>query len=297
MSARTRIFVCSAEADRARAEETCRSLAGAGLNVEIIGASQCEEREIAGVLGSARFALTFFSNRSPDDATFGAHLDAAVRRAGQLPSDRVFIVPVRLEKCDVPPSVDHLQLLDLFKEGGSEKIVDLIRAELALFTDDRDGRVYRTIEIGGVTWLAENLDYEVADSWRYDDDPAHGKRYGRLYTWQGALAACPPGWHIPDVGEWERLAADVGGSWDFVKSAEAYRALTKEGGFHALLGGLRERTPFDACYEKDQNGHYWGGSAHGDVATFSFAGKVGRLLRSKAEKLDNGYSCRCVRDL
>jgi uncharacterized protein (TIGR02145 family) len=222
----------------------------------------------------------------------------ALQSARQRPPDRVFIIPVRLEKCDVPESVDHLQLIDLFKEEEFDKVVEVIRGELALFTDDRDAHVYRTIEIGNLTWLRENLNYEVDDSWWYDNKPAHARPFGRLYTWKAALAACPPGWHIPDVGEWEQLAANVGGTWDFVKSADAYQALTEEsGGFQAVLGGLHERTPFDAFYEKGQNGHYWGGNDQSGVYTFSFGGKVGRLLSSKADRLDNGYSCRCVRDL
>jgi uncharacterized protein (TIGR02145 family) len=294
-----RLFVCCAAADKARAEETCKRLGSAGLNIEIIALSNGGEREIENAIASARFVLVFFSNQSASDGeALHRHLDVALHSARQIPRDRVFIIPVRLEKCDVPESVEHLQLVDLFKEEEFEKIIEVIREELALFTDDRDGRVYRTIEIGNLTWLADNLNYEVDDSWWYDNKPAHATPFGRLYTWKAALAACPSGWHIPEVREWERLAANVRGTWDFVKSADAYKALTEEGGgFQAVLGGLREKTPFDAFYEKGQNGHYWGGNPQSGVYTFSFGGKTGRLLSSKADRLDNGFSCRCVRDL
>jgi uncharacterized protein (TIGR02145 family) len=296
---RTRIFVCCAPADKVRAEETCKRLDSAGLDLEIIGLSNRGEGEVENAIASARFVLVFFSNRSaPDEEALNRRLDMALQSARQIPRGRVFIIPVRLDQCDVPERVDHLQLIDLFKEGEFQKVVEVIREELALFTDDRDGQVYRTIQIGNLTWLAENLNYEVDDSWWYDNKPAHARPFGRLYTWKAVLAACPSGWHIPHVREWEQLAANVGGSWDFVKSANAYKALTEEGGgFLAVLGGLRERTPFDAFYEKGQNGHYWGGNAESGVYTFSFGGNVGRLLSSKADRLDNGYSCRCVRDL
>ena len=294
---RSRLFVCRAAMDRASAEETCQRLERAGLNLELIGLSNGHEGEAENAIASARFVLVFFSNRSTSDQTLDQQLDTALRLAPARSRDRVFIIPVRLDKCDVPGTVDHLQLIDLFREEGFGQIVDVIRSELALFTDDRDGQVYRTVEIGNRTWLAENLNYEVDDSWWYEDEPAHARPFGRLYTWKAALAACPPGWHIPDVGEWEQVAASVGGSWDFVKSAGAYRALTEEGGgFQAVLGGLRERTPFDAFYEKGQNGHYWGSNAQGGAYTFSFAGKMGRLVSFEADKLDNGYSCRCVKD-
>jgi hypothetical protein len=96
-----------------------------------------------------------------------------------------------------------------------------------------------------------------------------------------------------------QLAASVGGTWDFVKSATAFKALLEEGsGFQAVLGGLHEKRPFDRFYERSQSGIYWRGYAQSGVYTFVFGGKVGRLLTSeaRAEELENGYSCRCVMD-
>ena len=59
---------------------------------------------------------------------------------------------------------------------------------LGTMTDERDGKVYKTfsIEVEGetFTWLAENLNYAVDNSWCYEDDPANCEKYGRLYsTW------------------------------------------------------------------------------------------------------------------
>jgi len=295
-----RIFVCCVPADKARAEEACKKLDEVGLNIEIVGLLDDDERVLEDSVGSARFVLVFFSNQSASESeALNRYLEIALRSAQKIPKDRVFIIPVRLDKCDVPKSVDHLQLIDLFKKEGFDQIVETIRGELALFVDNRDGQVYRTIEMGGVTWLAENLNYEVKDSWWYDNERTNGRPFGRLYTWEGAQTACPSGWHIPAVAEWEQLATSVGGTWDFVRSAAAYKALTEEGsGFQAALGGLHERKPFDAFYERGQNGIYWGGDAQTGIYTFTFGGKVGRLLSSKAEakELEKGYSCRCAKD-
>jgi uncharacterized protein (TIGR02145 family) len=73
------------------------------------------------------------------------------------------------------------------------------------FTDSRDGRKYRTVEIGGETWMAENLNYETGKSWCYDDQPFNCDRYGRLYDWATARFACPTGWHLPTRQEWTTL--------------------------------------------------------------------------------------------
>ncbi|WP_290731354.1 MULTISPECIES: FISUMP domain-containing protein [unclassified Fibrobacter] len=101
-------------------------------------------------------------------------------------------------------------------------------------TDSRDGQTYRTLNIAGRTWMAENLNF--ADSSKlpilegnnrcYDDDPSECEAFGRLYSREAALndsrctcyngtcpsmsgnvqGICPSGWHIPSKSEAEQLA-------------------------------------------------------------------------------------------
>ena len=83
---------------------------------------------------------------------------------------------------------------------------DAKRGELE---DPRDGQSYPTVDIAGMTWFAANLAWAVPGSFCYDDEE-NCRLYGRLYRWEQALAACPPGSHMASELEWQALERAVG---------------------------------------------------------------------------------------
>ena len=90
--------------------------------------------------------------------------------------------------------------------------------------DPRDGQVYNTARINGFWIMTENLRYgtrlpdsiwqknnDKAEYYNFNNDPDK-EEYGGLYTWDevmdyeylpGVQGLCPPGWHIPEISEWQ----------------------------------------------------------------------------------------------
>ena len=89
-----------------------------------------------------------------------------------------------------------------------------------VYLDTRDNQYYKTIEIDGVTWFAENLNYEVEGSLCHELNPKHCDFYGRMYSQKIALngadsvpqdkvqGICPEGTHLPTYKEFTLLLAE-----------------------------------------------------------------------------------------
>ena len=134
--------------------------------------------------------------------------------------------------------------------------------------DERDGHVYKTIQIGNQVWMAQNLNYdrnegnyvEIDGSYCYEEEPDSCTTMGRLYTWLLARRVCPIRWHLPTNEEWQELFDFVGDTHKLLSEKHPYGTFVDEYGFSARPGGSRDGTYSNVRYS--QMTHFWSASGN-----------------------------------
>ena len=172
-------------------------------------------------------------------------------------------------------------------------------------TDSRDGKSYKTVVIGGKTWMAENLNFATDSSFCYDDVPANCTKYGRLYQEFDAEKACPEGWALPTEDDWRDLVntakSEFGDQNGSLRALDAWEdtifgdnvVATNATGFSALPGGYRAST--GECDGEGKKAYFWGVSNN----TLTYAWILSNQYDMDKESGRKGYfaySVRCVKN-
>lgn len=165
-------------------------------------------------------------------------------------------------------------------------------------TDSRDGHVYRTVDIGDQTWMAENLSYDMAGSECWADEDSCDVR-GRFYEWKNAKNACPVGWHLPSTAEWYALFSAVGGQrvagkalrnktgWDGCDDCK------DEYGFSAITTGIA----YSTAIIFDGDADFWSFAENdSNHAYFMFLKYNTNMARIIDRDFSMRSSIRCVKD-
>jgi len=198
---------------------------------------------------------------------------------------------------------------------------------------DIDGNVYKTIQIGTQTWMAENLKttkYRNGDligtttpatldistqtnpkyQWAYGGNESNVATYGRLYTWYAATDSrniCPTGWHVPTDSEWTSLTTFLGDeSVAGSKLKEAGTShwqspnsdATNSSGFTALPSGYRY---INGEYNNIGGyGHWWSYTEYSTDIAWSRSISYNLSIASRNYNFNfgksTGFSVRCVKD-
>jgi hypothetical protein len=129
------VFVAYAVEDLAIVRKLCDALRAAGcspwLDKDHLMPGQNWTQSIERAISEADAFVACFSQRSVSKrGMFQSELRRAIDCAQKRPLDDVFLLPVRLERCAVPPRIaDQVQYVDLFPdwERGVKRVVRSIR--------------------------------------------------------------------------------------------------------------------------------------------------------------------------
>lgn len=156
---------------------------------------------------------------------------------------------------------------------------------------------YKAVDIGGVVWMAENLNIETNGSYCYNDVPDNCSIYGRLYTYEAAQTACPDGWHLATANEWDLLNQTVGTNSSasyYLKSVTGWWTDVGNGndayGFTALPGGIRN---IDGVYsDLTLAGYFW--ATDGSSVSYELHYNTSNLAQQTNIPGETAMSVRCV---
>ena len=181
--------------------------------------------------------------------------------------------------------------------------VSKVPNEMGSMIDPRDGQVYKTATIGEQTWMAENLNYENDGSFCYDDRMSYCIKYGRLYTWDAAMKACPTGYHLPTLEEWNILLDSVGGvehagtklkiSTGWENGYINYEKGKDCCGFSALPAGRKNK---DGSYiEKFKRTYFWSASEITSFMAYNISMKTSSAAHLYESSKISALSVRCLK--
>jgi len=122
-----KVFLCHGSGDKPAVRRLYRYLVDQGIDAwldeEKLLPGQDWNLEIAKAMDSADIIIVCLSRSSVDKEGYvQREIKAAIDKALEKPDGTVFIIPARLEECELPYRLSQYQWVDLFEADGREKL-------------------------------------------------------------------------------------------------------------------------------------------------------------------------------
>jgi len=123
-----KIFLCHSSGDKPEVEKLYKYFSQQGadpwLDSEKLLPGQDWNYEINKALDVSDVILLCLSKKSVDKEGYvQREIRIALDRALEMPEGRIFLIPGRLEECELPRRLQSYQWVDLFTENGMDKLV------------------------------------------------------------------------------------------------------------------------------------------------------------------------------
>jgi hypothetical protein len=133
---RPRVFLCHGSEDKNAMRALHGRLLGDGQNPwldekDIIPGEDWGEA-IQKAIRTSRFVLVCLSRKSVGKTGYvQKEITLALDRADEQPQGRIYMIPVRLEPCDVPQRLRKWQYVDLFEERGYQRLLEALNRSIS----------------------------------------------------------------------------------------------------------------------------------------------------------------------
>jgi hypothetical protein len=131
-----RVFLCHASGDKPKARDLYRRLLAEGIDAwldeEKLLPGQNWRVEIPKAVKSADIVIVCLSRASVSKEGYvQKEIKFALDIAEEKPDGTIFIIPLRLDDCQVPDRLADLQWVNLFDKSGHKKLLDALRLRAA----------------------------------------------------------------------------------------------------------------------------------------------------------------------
>lgn len=128
---RIRVFLCHASDDKAIVRGLSRDLVSAGFDVWVdedkLLPGHDWELEIQRAIRESDAVLACLSQRSVTKSGFvQRELRLALNMADEKPEGRIFLIPVKIEPCEVPDRLQRWQWVALYEDGAKDRLMQAL---------------------------------------------------------------------------------------------------------------------------------------------------------------------------
>lgn len=122
------VFISYAREDVAAAKGIFTALTESGLrpwlDLECLVPGEDWELSIRTAIRNAKYVVVCLSRKSIEKrGFFQKEMKTAISTLDEIPEKERYLIPIRLDECDVPQRLQHLQWVNLFEEGGFKKLL------------------------------------------------------------------------------------------------------------------------------------------------------------------------------
>ena len=145
-------------------------------------------------------------------------------------------------------------------------------------------KTYKTSNLGGKIWMAENIAAYIPDSSVcYGNEHMNCESMGRLYTWNAATTGlCPKGWNLPSEQDFKNAFGTA-----------SVVTLKENPAFNMQFAGFRY---FDGKFaDKDASASFWTSDSYDDSRAYMVRATDSTITYEHFNK-NIFASVRCVKD-